>query len=115
MIYYETTICCVIQHGGGTETFCCWVHGGGPAGTRVTVDVWFVVDNAGHWLQEQVHVHGSWAVGCWVPTVSCWCVGSCWTVAVVGSCPDIWGGGDDVSVIGTVVVAEFGGCERKEV
>ena len=37
-LYYVQTICCVKQHGGGTETFCCWVHGGGTAGTRVTVD-----------------------------------------------------------------------------
>jgi len=96
-------MCCPTQHGGGTVT-CWWVDGGGPAGTRVTPDVWFVVDNAGHWLQEQVHVHGSGTDDCWFATVTCW-VGSVWTVAVVGSCPDIWGGGDVVSVIATDVAA----------
>lgn len=101
MSYYVQTICCVMQQGGGADT-CCWVDGGGTVGTRGTADAWFAVDNAGHWLQEQVQVHGRAEEGCWVPKVTC-CVGSCWTVAVVGSCPDICGGGDEVSVIATDV------------
>jgi hypothetical protein len=57
-------------------------------------------------------VHGRAEDCCWVPTVT-GCVRSCCTVAVVGSCPDIWGGGDEVSVIATDV-AELEG-EIKDV
>lgn len=116
MSYYVQTILCPTQHGGGTDT-CCWVGGGGPAGTIATAVVWFAADNAGHWLQEQVQVHGSAEEGCWLATVTCWVSGDwiCWTVAVVGTCicPDSWGGGAVVSVTATDVAEGAG--EMKDV
>ena len=90
VIYYVQTICWIAQPWDGTAT-CCWVDKGCP-GPKIY--------SAGHWLQEQLQVHGSGAEDCWLATVTC-----CWagTVVVVGNRPEIWGGGVVVSVIATDV------------